>query len=229
MSSKRYADVARVLTRVLFLNLVVAVAKIAFGYASGAISILSDGFHSLTDTASNVVGLVGGYAARRPPDDDHPYGHRKYETVAAVGVGRRRKAVGEIAQVAAGAEHSPRAADGQCADAGVGIRGVQRLVKPGHHFGAQRVALFRLVEGDQQEGADALDPECGRLCSGSHFVRLRGVCVFVAAALRCTLVSSGAAKKPAKAAAIASISFSSMGSPLRQDNCSARVSMLASS
>ena len=86
MSSDRYGDVSRVLTRVLFLNLAVAVAKIAFGYASGAISILSDGFHSLTDTASNVVGLVGIRAARRPPDEDHPYGHRKYETVAAVAV-----------------------------------------------------------------------------------------------------------------------------------------------
>ena len=86
MSSERYAGVARVLTRVLLLNLLVALAKIAFGYASGAISILSDGFHSLTDAGSNVVGLVGVFAARRPPDDDHPYGHRKYETVAAVGV-----------------------------------------------------------------------------------------------------------------------------------------------
>lgn len=86
MSSERYAGVARVLTRVLFLNLAVALAKIAYGYSSGAISILSDGFHSLTDTASNVVGLVGVYAARRPPDEDHPYGHRKYETMAAVGV-----------------------------------------------------------------------------------------------------------------------------------------------
>lgn len=74
------------LLRVLFLNLGVAVAKIAFGYASGAISILSDGFHSLTDTASNVVGLVGIHAARQPPDEDHPYGHRKYETVAAAGL-----------------------------------------------------------------------------------------------------------------------------------------------
>jgi cation diffusion facilitator family transporter len=64
----------------------VAVAKIAFGYASGAISILSDGFHSLTDAGSNVVGLVGVRAARRPPDWDHPYGHRKYETVAAAAV-----------------------------------------------------------------------------------------------------------------------------------------------
>src|SRR5262245_42029091 len=85
-SSSRYRAVARVLIRVLFLNLAVAVAKIAFGYASGAISILSDGFHSLTDTASNIVGLVGIRAARRPPDADHPYGHRKYETVAAASV-----------------------------------------------------------------------------------------------------------------------------------------------
>jgi cation diffusion facilitator family transporter len=82
----RYAAVGRVLLQVLVLNLVVAFAKIAFGYASGAISILSDGFHSLTDAGSNVVGLVGVRAARRPPDEDHPYGHRKYETVAAAAV-----------------------------------------------------------------------------------------------------------------------------------------------
>ena len=82
----RYADVSRVLVVVLFLNLVVAIAKIAFGYASGAISILSDGFHSLTDAASNVAGLIGVRAAQQPPDEDHPYGHRKYETVAAAAV-----------------------------------------------------------------------------------------------------------------------------------------------
>ena len=79
----RYSEVARVLARVLVLNVGVALAKISFGYATGAISILSDGFHSLTDGASNLVGLVGVRAAGRPPDADHPYGHRKYETVAA--------------------------------------------------------------------------------------------------------------------------------------------------
>ncbi|HEY2150956.1 MAG TPA: cation diffusion facilitator family transporter [Vicinamibacterales bacterium] len=83
---QRYTSVARVLVRVLLLNLIVAVAKIGFGYTSGAVSILSDGFHSLTDAASNVVGLVGVNAARRPPDEDHPYGHRKYETVAAAAI-----------------------------------------------------------------------------------------------------------------------------------------------
>src|SRR5918999_1785391 len=53
---------------------------------TAAISILSDGFHSLTDSASNVVALVGVSAARRPPDRDHPYGHRKYETMASLGI-----------------------------------------------------------------------------------------------------------------------------------------------
>jgi cation diffusion facilitator family transporter len=86
LTPARYAAVARVLLRVLVLNLGVAVAKIAFGYATGAISILSDGFHSLTDAASNVAGLIGVHAAGQPPDADHPYGHRKYETVAAAAI-----------------------------------------------------------------------------------------------------------------------------------------------
>ena len=42
--------------------------------------------HSLTDSASNIMGLVGLRAARQPPDEDHPYGHRKYETLAAAGI-----------------------------------------------------------------------------------------------------------------------------------------------
>jgi cation diffusion facilitator family transporter len=68
------------------MNLAVAAAKIAFGAATGAVSILSDGFHSLTDSASNVVALTGARAARKPPDDDHPYGHRKFETLASAAI-----------------------------------------------------------------------------------------------------------------------------------------------
>lgn len=82
----RYPAVTRVLARVLLLNVGVALAKILFGYATGAISILSDGFHSLTDGASNVVGMIGVFAAGRPADAEHPYGHRKYETVAAAAI-----------------------------------------------------------------------------------------------------------------------------------------------
>jgi cation diffusion facilitator family transporter len=82
----RHAAVRAVLVRVLFLNLLVAIAKVTYGQASGSISILSDGFHSLTDAASNVVGLVGLRLAGKPPDADHPYGHRKFETLAAAAI-----------------------------------------------------------------------------------------------------------------------------------------------
>ena len=74
------------LVRVLALNLAVAIAKVAYGSASGAVSILSDGLHSITDAASNIVALVGIRASRRPADASHPYGHRKFETLASTGV-----------------------------------------------------------------------------------------------------------------------------------------------
>jgi cation diffusion facilitator family transporter len=82
----RYSEVTRVLYRVLFLNLAVAMVKIVLGYATGAVSIVSDGFHSLTESASNVVALIGISVARQPPDARHPYGHRKYETMASLGI-----------------------------------------------------------------------------------------------------------------------------------------------
>jgi cation diffusion facilitator family transporter len=86
LTTDRYASVVRVLYRVLVLNLAVAFIKIGLGYATGAVSITSDGFHSLTDSASNVAALVGVAAARQPPDRNHPYGHRKYETMASLGI-----------------------------------------------------------------------------------------------------------------------------------------------
>jgi cation diffusion facilitator family transporter len=86
VATTRFAQISSVLRRVLVLNLAVAAAKIALGLATGAISILSDGLHSATDSASNIVGLVGVRLASRPPDEDHPYGHRKFETMASIGI-----------------------------------------------------------------------------------------------------------------------------------------------
>jgi cation diffusion facilitator family transporter len=85
-SPTRIRSITRVLWVILGLNLVVALAKLIYGYRSGAVAIMADGVHSLLDGSSNVVGLVGIALASRPPDDNHPYGHRKYETFAALGV-----------------------------------------------------------------------------------------------------------------------------------------------
>jgi cation diffusion facilitator family transporter len=85
-SHQRMRRITRVLWDILALNLVVAIAKLVYGARSGAIAITADGVHSMLDASSNVVALIGIHAARRPPDADHPYGHRKYETFAALGI-----------------------------------------------------------------------------------------------------------------------------------------------
>jgi cation diffusion facilitator family transporter len=85
-AQRRLTSIARVLWVTMALNLAVALAKLIYGWRSGAIAIAADGIHSLLDGSSNVFGLVGVWAARRPPDANHPYGHRKYETFAALAV-----------------------------------------------------------------------------------------------------------------------------------------------
>ncbi|TFH06144.1 MAG: cation transporter [Methanosarcina sp.] len=80
----RFKKVQQVLVLVLFLNLAVAFAKIIYGTLTGTLSMTADGYHSLFDGVSNIVGLVGIFIASRPPDREHPYGHQKYETVASI-------------------------------------------------------------------------------------------------------------------------------------------------
>ncbi|HZL04767.1 MAG TPA: cation diffusion facilitator family transporter [Coriobacteriia bacterium] len=80
----RVRSVKRVLVGVLGLNLLVAFAKLGYGMITGSVAMTADGFHSMFDGTSNVVGLVGMSLASRPADDDHPYGHGKYETFASL-------------------------------------------------------------------------------------------------------------------------------------------------
>ncbi|HEU5058305.1 MAG TPA: cation diffusion facilitator family transporter [Kofleriaceae bacterium] len=83
----RAGAVRRVLLAILGLNLVVFAAKAAYGLWSGSLAISSDAMHSLADAGSNVIGLVVLHFAEAPPDDKHPYGHRKLEMVAASAIG----------------------------------------------------------------------------------------------------------------------------------------------
>jgi cation diffusion facilitator family transporter len=80
-------QVRRVLLITLFLNFGVAIGKIILGFVTGVLAIIADGFHSLVDGSSNVVALVANRIADRPPDAEHPYGHRRFETIAALAIG----------------------------------------------------------------------------------------------------------------------------------------------
>lgn len=79
--------VQRVLIITLILNLAVALGKIALGIFTGALAIAADGFHSITDSAGNVAGLIAVQVAIKPADHNHPYGHRRFESLAALLIG----------------------------------------------------------------------------------------------------------------------------------------------
>lgn len=83
----RLRGVRVVLWVILLLNVAVALAKLLYGLAIHSVAMQADGFHSFFDGASNVVGLVGMGFAGQPADQDHPYGHAKYETYASAAIG----------------------------------------------------------------------------------------------------------------------------------------------
>ena len=80
------SQVFKTLWIVLVLNWLVAVAKLVIGYIINSTSLVADGYHSFADGASNIVGLLGMRIACQPKDKDHPYGHKKYETLASMGI-----------------------------------------------------------------------------------------------------------------------------------------------
>src|SRR6266581_2299385 len=82
----RSRAVRRVLAGLLVANIAVLVAKATIGMLAGSLAVLGDAVHSSVDAAYNVLGLVVVRVAAREPDDDHPYGHGKFETLGALAI-----------------------------------------------------------------------------------------------------------------------------------------------
>ena len=83
---RHYQKIRWILIWVLLLNWAVAFLKIFYGMFTRCSSMTADGFHSLSDGASNVIGLIGIAFACQPIDKDHPYGHKKYETLFSLAI-----------------------------------------------------------------------------------------------------------------------------------------------
>ena len=86
MSNNKFAQIRKLLLVILALNWGVAIAKIVYGHLTNSASMFADGIHSLSDGSSNIIGLIGIGVAARPRDVGHPYGHRKYETLASMAI-----------------------------------------------------------------------------------------------------------------------------------------------
>jgi len=68
-------------------NLLLAVIKITGGIIGQSQALLADGIHSLSDLASDAMVLIAVKHAGEDADEDHPYGHARYETLATVALG----------------------------------------------------------------------------------------------------------------------------------------------
>jgi cation diffusion facilitator family transporter len=85
--AERNRKVRLVLWAILLANWLVAAGKLALGVYIDSTAMTADGLHSFIDGASNVIGLIAMHFASQPADDEHPYGHQKFEALAALAIG----------------------------------------------------------------------------------------------------------------------------------------------
>ena len=70
-----------------FVNMLLATAQIVGGLLAHSQALIADGFHTLSDLITDFVVLIAAKMASKDPDDDHPYGHERIETIATVVLG----------------------------------------------------------------------------------------------------------------------------------------------
>lgn len=75
-------------------NLALATTQVAVGLWSHSSALIADGIHSLSDLVSDFVVLLATRASRKDADEDHPYGHQRFETAASLALGGILLAVG---------------------------------------------------------------------------------------------------------------------------------------
>jgi len=78
----------------LVANLLLAILKFAAGYWGKSQAVIADAVHSLTDLVTDIAVIVGSHFWARPPDHDHPYGHRRLETLITIFIGAVLAAAG---------------------------------------------------------------------------------------------------------------------------------------
>jgi cation diffusion facilitator family transporter len=75
-------------------NIVLAATQVAAGLLSKSQGLVADGIHSLSDLVADFVVLFAGHHSRKDADEDHPYGHQRFETAASLVLGVLLLAVG---------------------------------------------------------------------------------------------------------------------------------------
>lgn len=83
-SREKSSGVRRVLAGILVANIVVVVIKFTVGLDTNSLAVFGDALQSSVDSANNLIGIFVVRVAAKAPDEDHPYGHAKFETLGAL-------------------------------------------------------------------------------------------------------------------------------------------------
>lgn len=68
----------------IFCNVLLFAGKMVIGLISGSVSVSADAINNLSDASSNIISLLGFKMGSKPADQDHPYGHARYEYLSGL-------------------------------------------------------------------------------------------------------------------------------------------------
>ena len=83
-SREKSSGVRRVLGGILVANIVVVIVKFSVGLNTNSLAVFGDALQSSVDAANNLIAIFVVRVAYKAPDEDHPYGHAKFETLGAL-------------------------------------------------------------------------------------------------------------------------------------------------
>jgi cation diffusion facilitator family transporter len=99
MTPERLARVVAVAS--IGISAILAATKISIGLAAHSVAVVSDGFESASDFFTSGLVLLGLWVASKPPDEDHPYGHGRFEILVGLVIGAVLVATGTAISVRA--------------------------------------------------------------------------------------------------------------------------------
>ena len=106
-------------------NILLFLGKLTVGTVSGSVSITADAMNNLTDASSAIVTLIGFKLAEKPADEDHPYGHARFEYLSGLAVAALILIIGfELAKSSVGKILHPTAVTFSAVTAGVLVASV---------------------------------------------------------------------------------------------------------
>lgn len=86
-AARRFAAASRSTWVSVTVNTALAAVQVAIGLVAKSQGLVADGIHSLADLVSDFIVLIASHHSRRDADEDHPYGHQRFETAASLALG----------------------------------------------------------------------------------------------------------------------------------------------